>query len=327
MAFGAHDPQPGGTLPLLAPGAAAALRLREAAQNSLIGWVPRDIEHSMEQPIFHMGTLPITPWFLVKAVVFLVVIGLLARATRYILQKRVLPRTSMEPGHQDALARWAQYLVFTVALIIGLQSSGLNLSSILVVGGALGVGIGFGLQNVANNFISGLILLIERPIRVGDIIELGQTQGRVARIGGRSTWLRTGQNAMMIVPNADLIQTRVTNWTAGGPRVLVDVKVGVGYGSDPEKVRSILLAVAKARPDALADPAPAVLFQGFGDSALNFVMYVWFSGTVFDAGGFRSELNFDVFQALKQNGIEIPFPQRDLHLRSADSAISVRSSG
>jgi small-conductance mechanosensitive channel len=284
----------------------------------VIPWLPRDVEKFMEQPLFHVGALAITPWFVVKALVYLLIIGVIARATRRFLLREVLPRTSMGSGQQDVLARWVQYFVFSVGLIVGLQTSGLDLSSLLVVGGALGVGIGFGLQNVANNFISGLILLIEQPIRVGQIVEIGGLLGPVVRIGARSTWVHTGTNAVIIVPNSEFVSNRVTNWGAGEPRVLVKVKIGVGYGSDPEKVRDILLEVARAHPQSLADPAPAVLFQEFGDSSLNFELFAWFPGTVMQAGGFRSALNFAIFQAMKENEIEIPFPQRDIHIRTED---------
>ena len=177
---------------------------------------------------------------------------------------------------------------------------------------------------MANNFISGLILLVEQPIRVGQIVEVGGLLGPVVRIGARSTWVHTGTNAVIIVPNSEFVSGRVTNWGAGEPRVLVKVKIGVGYGSDPEKVRSLLLDVARANPQALTDPAPAVLFQEFGDSSLNFELFVWFPGTVMQAGGFRSSLNFAVFQAMKENGIEIPFPQRDIHIRKTEEPVAVR---
>jgi small-conductance mechanosensitive channel len=292
-----------------------------AGLGALIPWLPRDVEKFMEKPMFHVGALAITPWFLVEGIVFLLIVGAFSGATRRFLLKRVLPRTSMESGQQEVLARWAQYFVFSVGIVVGLQTSGLDLSSLLVVGGALGVGIGFGLQNVANNFISGLILLIEQPIRVGQIVEIGGLLGPVARIGARSTWVHTGTNAVIIVPNSEFVSTRVTNWGAGEPRVLVKVKIGVGYGSDPEKVRALLLDVARAHPQALADPAPAVLFQEFGDSSLNFELFVWFPGTVMQAGGFRSALNFAVFQAMKENDVEIPFPQRDIHIRTPEASL------
>jgi small-conductance mechanosensitive channel len=283
-------------------------------------WIPRDIEKFMEQPLFHVGPLAITPWFLVKALVYLLIVGAVARATRRFLLREVLPRTSMGAGQQEVLARWVQYFVFSVGVIIGLQTSGLDLSSLLVVGGALGVGIGFGLQNVANNFISGLILLIEQPIRVGQIVEVGGLLGPVVRIGARSTWVHTGTNAVIIVPNSEFVSNRVTNWGAGEPRVLVKVKIGVGYGSDPKQVREILLDVARAHPQTLTDPAPAVLFQEFGDSSLNFELFAWFPGTVMQVGGFRSALNFAIFEAMRENNIEIPFPQRDIHIRAAEPA-------
>lgn len=292
-----------------------------------LAWLPRNVQRFMEAPFVHIGTLAVTPWFLVKSLVFLAFIALFARATRRFFQKRVLPRTSMEPGQQYAFARWVEYFVFCVGLIIGLQTSGLNLSSVLVLGGALGVGIGFGLQNIANNFISGLILLVEQPVRVGHIVDAGGVLGEVIRIGARSTSIRTPKNSLIIVPNSELVTNRVTNWTTGVPRVLVNVKIGVGYDSDPEKVRQLLLDVARANPDALKDPGPAALFQEFGDSSLNFELFVWFPGTVFQIGGYRTALNLAIFRSMQENGIEIPFPKRDLHIRSISQPLPVRTTG
>ena len=186
-----------------------------------------------------------------------------------------------------------------------------------MLAGALGVGIGFGLQNIVNNFVSGFILIFEQPIKVGDTIEISSLGllGEVRRIGIRSSTIRTFDGADVVVPNANLIQSEVINWTLSDTKRRFDVSVGVKYGTDPQRVIDVLLEVAKKSPRILEHPAPAALFTGFGDSSLNFVLRSW-SATFDESIRLRSEVAVLVNDALKAEGIEIPFPQRDLHLRS-----------
>jgi small-conductance mechanosensitive channel len=291
---------------------------------SLLGrLVNTDLHEVLSRPLFIIGKQPITLLFVIKAILLLIVLAIVARAARLIMENRILPRTSMAPGQRYAFARAMGYVVFLIGLVVGLQSSGLDLSSLLVLGGAVGVGLGFGLQNIANNFISGLILLFEQPIRVGDRVEVGNTIGDVVQIAMRSTWIRTNDNVVIIVPNSEFVSQRVTNWTVNDPQVRFSLPVGVSYGSDPEKVREILLGVARANPDVLTAPGPEVLFNGFGDSALNFELRVWSVTKVHLPNVLRSDLYFVMFKALQANGIEIPFPQRDLHLRSVSVPIPV----
>ena len=277
----------------------------------------------LNRPFLELGSLPVTPLFLIKAAVFFLVLALLARLVRVTLKRRILPHTSMDPGQQYAFARFAGYFVWVLGLLVGLQTAGLDLSSLAVIGGALGIGIGFGLQPIVVNFLAGLILLAERPVKVGDRIEVGETIGDVIRIRGRATWVRTNDNVVIIVPNSDFINTRVTNWTVNDRQVRFAVDVGVSYGSDPDEVRGVLLAVAAAHPDVLADPAADVLFTGFGDSALNFSLRVWTIARVQTPRVLVSELFFETFRAFKAHGIEIPFPQRDLHIRSVEAPITL----
>ena len=277
----------------------------------------------LNRPFFDLGSLPVTPLFLIKAAVFFLVLALLARLARVTLRRRILPHTSMDPGQQYAFARFAGYFVWVLGLLVGLQTAGLDLSSLAVLGGAFGIGIGFGLQPIVVNFLAGLILLAERPVKVGDRIEVGETIGDVIRIQGRATWVRTNDNVIMIVPNSEFINTRVTNWTVNDRQVRFAMDIGVSYGSDPDEVRDVLLAVAAGHSDVLADPAPDVLFTGFGDSALNFSLRVWTVARVQTPMVLTSELFFETFRAFKTHGIEIPFPQRDLHIRSVEAPITV----
>jgi potassium-dependent mechanosensitive channel len=184
---------------------------------------------------------------------------------------------------------------------------------VTVLAGAFGVGIGFGLQNIVNNFISGLILLYERPIQIGDTVEVGSLTGEVKRIGIRSSTLRTFQGAEVIVPNANLIAEQVVNWTLSDRQRRIELPVGVAYGTDPQRVLAILLDVAKASSEVLEDPPPLALFRGFGDSALNFELRVWTGlATYLEV---HSRIAIAVNAALREAAIEIPFPQRDLHIK------------
>jgi small-conductance mechanosensitive channel len=183
--------------------------------------------------------------------------------------------------------------------------------------------LGFGLQNIANNFVSGLILLTERPIRVGDRVEVGGTNGDVVRIGARSTWVRTNDNVVIVIPNSEFINSRVTNWTANDRQVRFAYPVGVSYGCDPERVRDILKEVASRHPDVLTHPSPEVVFSGFGDSSLDFQLKVWTITRVQTPLPLGSELYYAIFAAFREHGIEIPFPQRDLHLKTISASLPV----
>jgi small-conductance mechanosensitive channel len=197
---------------------------------------------------------------------------------------------------------------------------GVPLDRLTLVVSALGVGIGFGLQNIVNNFVSGVILLFERPIRVGDLIQLEGLFGHVSTIGIRASKVRTFDGSDVIVPNGDLVSARVTNWTLADKKRRIDFPVGVAYGTDPTRVLEILLQIAKEHPEVLEHPEPEALFRSFGDSSLDFALRCW---TESDRGLFavQSDLAVGINAALAEAGIEIPFPQRDLHLRSVDPAI------
>jgi small-conductance mechanosensitive channel len=209
-------------------------------------------------------------------------------------------------------------LVFLLGLIIGLDSTGLNLRSLLVVGGALGVGVGFGLQNIVANFVAGLVLLWERPVKVGDLIDVGNTNGEVIRIGARGTWVRTFDNEVIIVPNSEFVNNRVTNWTANDRTVRLSVPIGVSYDCNIENVRELLLDVARRNSDVLAVPAPAAMVSGFGDNAVNIVLRVS-TGLAERVSMVKSDLLIEIFRVFREQKIEMPFPQRDLHIRSVEA--------
>jgi small-conductance mechanosensitive channel len=287
----------------------------------IIQWIGDDFMRLWSQPYFSVGDVPITPAFLIKSFIFLVLIIFSVRFSRQLVRSQLRAHSSMDVGQQFALERGTGYLVFIIGLIIGLQSMGVNLSSLIVLGGAIGIGIGLGLQTVANNFLAGIILLIERSIKVGDRVEVGKLNGDVVHIGMRATWVRTNDNIVVVVPNSHFTEKPVTNWTAEDRQIRFSVPLGVSYGSDPEKVREILLSVAAGHPDVLPNPKPDVIFREFGDSSLDFELRVWTIRHVQTPQILKSELYFRIFRAFRENGIEIPFPQRDVHLKSANTPI------
>jgi small-conductance mechanosensitive channel len=240
---------------------------------------------------------------------------LLARLVVFVLQEDVFPRVHTGRGVPYAIAGLVRYTLIFIGFLVGLAAAGFELSKLTVIVGGLGVGIGFGLQNVVNNFVSGLILLFERPIQVGDSVELPDVWGDMKRIGIRASVIRTFDGAEVIVPNGMLISDKVTNWTLSDRRRRVEVNVGVRYGTPAQRVIDLLVAVAKANPKVLADPEPCAYFVNFGDSALEFMLRVWIETSRLGYAA-RSELAVAIQEALEQAGIGVPFPQRDLHLVS-----------
>ncbi len=288
---------------------------------SLIGEVGADWRDLTSHVIFKIGSLPITPLFFVKVIVFVFLLVSFSRLMQRVLLIRLFRRLPIAEAQKFALGRFATYLFFLGGLFIGLQSLGVNLDSLVVFGGAVGVGIGLGLQNVVSNFVAGLILLIEQPIRIGDRIEVKDTFGDVTKIGARSTWIRTNDNFVIIVPNSDFINSAVTNWTANDPNVRLIIPVGVGYDSDPEHVRHLLLQVAHTHEDVLAEPEADVIFTDYGDNSLNFSLRVWTSSRAHTPFVLKSDLYFAIFKLFREHEVELPFPQRDLHIRSSDISL------
>jgi small-conductance mechanosensitive channel len=220
------------------------------------------------------------------------------------------------------VASLTQYGLWVIGVLVALKILNINLTAIAVVAGALGVGIGFGLQNVVANFVCGLVLLVERPIRVRDRITMAGVEGNVRAVNFRSTLIETNDNISVIVPNSEFINSKVINWSIGDPKVRIHVPVGVAYGSNLETVTKALLGVAAETEGVLKQPSPEVRFLEFGNSSLNMELLVW---TVDPAQHFllRSRLNFAIDAAFRREGVEVPFPQRDIHVRSAAGLESI----
>jgi small-conductance mechanosensitive channel len=271
----------------------------------------------LQHPLIEFGDSAVTMLSLVKIAFWFVLVLALNVLVRRLVVSRLLRRTHFDPGLQFAITKFFGYVFVTLGFYVALVVNGIDLSSLALIAGALGVGIGFGLQNIVSNFVSGLILLAERPVALGDRIEVAGVAGQVTKISLRSTTVVTNDNISVIVPNSDLITHPITNWSYGDPKVQLRIPIGVAYGTDVERLRTLLLEVAAEHPNVLKSPEPMVLFEGFGDSALNFELGVWTQDMAQKPRRFRSSINFAIERKLRENRIEIPFPQRVVHLRPA----------
>jgi small-conductance mechanosensitive channel len=266
-------------------------------------------------------SLSLTQIFLLIAL--LIAVFWISSRTKRFLFTRFLANSGLDRSLQYAISQIVANVVLFVGIFVVLENTGIHLAALTVFAGAVGVGVGFGLQNIASNFISGLVILTERPITIGDRVEVAGIAGQVQQIRGRSTVIRTNDNITMIVPNTKFIDSPVTNWTYGDPRVRFRIPVGVAYGSDINKVREALLAAGSENPNTLKDPAPNVFLDKFGENAIDFELVVWSSEMSYRPRRFRSDLNFAIEQKFREAGIEIAFPQRDVHIR--DGVLKVES--
>jgi small-conductance mechanosensitive channel len=247
----------------------------------------------------------------------------LSSRTKRFLFNRFLARSGLDRPLQHAIAQIVSYAVLIIGIIVVLENSGIHIGTLAVFAGAVGVGVGFGLKNIASNFISGLLILAERPIAIGDRIEVAGITGQVRQIRARSTVIVTNDNIAMIVPNEKFIDSPVTNWTHTDRRVRFRLPIGVAYDSDVNKVREALVAAAREHPATLSEPAPDAFLQKFGDNSIDFELVVWSEEMSQRPSRFRSDLNYLICKHLAAAGISIPFQQHDLHIR--DGLIKVQA--
>jgi len=243
---------------------------------------------------------------------------LIARIVRVILEEDALPRLSLPRGVPGAISAGVNYVILLVGFVFALSAAGVDPGRVTLVAGALSVGIGFGLQNVVNNFVSGIILLFERPIQIGDIVTFGNTSGQVRRIGFRSSTIATSDGAEVVVPNGTLLSEKVVNWTLSNDQRRIEITVGVVYGNDPNAVIRVLEGAVKETPDLLEQPPPRALFVGFSDTSLQFALWVWTDRQDIFAA-VRSRVAIAVHDALRAAGIEMPFAQRQLQVKSGEA--------
>ena len=280
----------------------------------------------LQYPVFPLGKADVTIASLLYLVISLILLFYLSAKFRNLLQNRILVRYNIDIGVRQAISTIVRYIILVVGLVVIIQSAGIDLSFLAILAGALGVGIGFGLQNITNNFVSGLVILFERPVKVGDRIELTNPSGDVingdvVNISARASTILTNDNIAVIVPNSNLISSTVINWSYNDRKVRFRYPIGVHYKEDPEKVRKLLVEVALGNDGVLKTPAPDVQFVEFGDSSLNFLLRVWTTKYIQRRGYLQSELFYAIHKKFKEHNIEIPYPQRDLHLRSGFETI------
>lgn len=319
---------------------AVTLRARGIAVimfGALLTWIMRSlVSFSVLDPVMrgmrtilgadlHVGSLQISLGDILALAVTIWLAVMLSRIVAVVLEEDVLPRLSLPRGVPGAVSVTAKYAVLVVGFLAALSAAGVELGQLTVLLGAFGLGLSFGLQNIVNNFVSGLILIFERPIQVGDVVQLEQITGEVRSIGIRSSLIRTFDGAEVIVPNGNLLAESVTNWTLSDRKRRVEINVGVAYGTDPAKVIEMLIGVAREHPDVLDHPPPSAIFLGFGASSLDFCLRMWtLRQEPFPQ--LKSDVGVGIYKVLSDAGIEIPFPQTDLHVY-AEAATRMLAAG
>ena len=264
---------------------------------------------------FHAGTIAISFADVLAFVLTIIASVLLARFIVLILDEDVYPRMKLERGVSFAISSVTKYGIILLGFLVAVGAMGVGMDRITILLGAFGVGLGFGLQTVVNNFVSGMILIFERPIQIGDSVEIGSVKGRITRIGIRSSTVRSFDGADITVPNGTLLSDALTNWTMTDRNRRIEIAVGVAYGTDPDTVIEALKTALDGQDGLLEEPAPQVVFNGFGDNSLDFLLRAWVADND-EYVSTRSRIALDLNRALNERGIEIPFPQRDIHLRS-----------
>ncbi|WP_228527818.1 mechanosensitive ion channel family protein [Pararhodonellum marinum] len=270
----------------------------------------------MSIKLFTVSDHSLTIGLIVTLVVSVTLLLIVAEWVRKLLVNKVLSKYQIDMGTRQAVGTLIKYVLILAGMFSILQTNGIDLSAFGILAGALGVGIGFGLQNITNNFISGLIILFEQPIKVGDRIEVGGINGDVIKISARSTMVVTNDNITIIVPNSQFIDSQVINWSHNDRNIRFNFPIGVSYKEDPAKVKKIVVDAALENDGVLKKPAPDLLFRGYGDNSIDFDLRVWTSEYTNKPKVLQSQLYYEIFKRFNEAGIEIPFPQRDLHLKS-----------
>jgi small-conductance mechanosensitive channel len=266
--------------------------------------------------VFDLGKTRFTLLTIIYILVFLtLLIFVTAKLKKYIVNT-LLAKSGIDIGIRESFGAIFRYIIIVIGFIIVFQTAGVDLSSLTILFGALGIGVGFGLQNVTSNFVSGLIILFERPIKIRDRIEVAGIHGDVVDISLRATTIVTNDNISVIVPNSEFISSTVINWSHMDRNVRFNIPVSVSYKEDPESVKEILLEVADRNEGILKHPSPDVLFDKYGDSSLDFNLRIWTRNYINKPGVLRSQLYYEIFKVFREKGVEIPYPQRDIHIKS-----------
>jgi len=274
------------------------------------------IKKVLTYPLIIMGDSSLTLQSLLILGILFVLVIVVEKLVRERVIMRIFEKTDFPESLEYGIARILGYIFMLIGFYTAFQVVGIDLSSLTIIAGGISVGVGFGLQNIINNFVSGIIIFAEQPVAIGDRIEVSGIAGRVEKISLRSTMVVTSDNITMIVPNGDFISQTVTNWSYSDPKVRIRIPVGVAYGADPRQVEKLLLEIADEDSRTLKDPKPSVIFRAFGASSLDFELAAWTREMTTRPTNYISGMNFAIDKKFREHGIEIPFPQRDLHIRS-----------
>lgn len=276
------------------------------------------IKEVISFPLFTINQTQVSLLSIIILVFIILLFTMLSKSINNRILQKFFSKFKLDEGIQYTLTKIAQYIIISTGVVLAFQFIGVDLSGLAVILGFLSVGIGFGLQNITSNFISGIILLFERPIRVGDRVTVGETEGDVTNISIRATSIRSVNNISIIVPNSEFISGRVINWSHGDKKIRIDLEIGVSYNSDLDLVLRVLKEIAVQNAEVLESPEPEVHLKTFGDSSWNMHLRVWIPNPK-RFHYVRSELNCAIVRKFKEHNIEIPFPQRDIHIRSNNS--------
>ena len=269
--------------------------------------------------LFEIGDSEISIGTIVVFFASFYLLVVVSKNVRLILLNRILAKSKLKKSFRESIANGVRITMMLIGTIIIIQAVGIDLSALSLLAGALGVGIGFGFQKVTDNLISGLTILVEEPIKVGDRVEVGEVSGDIVNISLRATTIVTNDNISIIVPNSEFISSQVINWSHNNRIIRFRLPVGVSYEEDPEIIKKLLLEVADENPNVQKEPKPKVFFEKFGDSSLDFKLGIWTSSHTDKPEFIRSEINYAIFKKFKENNIKIPFPQRDVHIKSQES--------
>jgi small-conductance mechanosensitive channel len=287
----------------------------------LIDAILNTVRRVLDMSLFTLGETRLTLGLLFR-LIFLVwlLFYLTGRIKKWIVE-RLLAKSRIDIGIRQATASIIRYFLVTIGFIVILQTAGIDLSALTILAGALGIGVGFGLQSVTNNLVSGIIILFERPVKIGDRIEVGGVSGDVVHISARATTVVTNDNIAIIVPNSEFISEKVTNWSYTDRDVRFNCPLSISHDADPDMIRRLLLEVTNAHNGVLKDPKPDVLLDEFGDSSVKLILRVWTRDYTNRPGVLRSELNYLISRKFREHGIKMPFPQRDIHIRTTEQPL------
>jgi small-conductance mechanosensitive channel len=286
----------------------------------LLGWLPAVLE-GLDGMALQVGNNRISVLATLKLILAMALLWVLALWLARMIENRIVQAHYVNASMQVALVKLSKFVLLVLAFLLALDAVGIDLTALTVFGGALGVGLGFGLQRIASNFISGFIVLFDRSIRPGDVITIGDTFGWVLELRARYVVVRDREGVERLIPNETLITNEVINWSYSDRNVRLRIPVSISYDNDPEQALALLLEAAKASPRVLAQPAPASRLMAFGDSGIELELRVWIKDPEAGMANVRSDINLAIWRAFKQAGIVIPYPQHDLHIRSGLEAL------